>query len=203
MAIRTDADGIRKVFPEVDLIQDAALRQGVLDIWLDVAAESPWESFDGIPKNLGEEKHMTLVGHIRGVTKAAIAMADFAAGHHGLKTDRDLLLAACLLHDVTKPLESRPDPGGPPSGGAASPAKKTEFGAKIQHGAYGAHKIWEKKLPKALELAHLVITHTRASNTRSRSYEAALLFYADWVDSDAGLVIGGVKPFAARWIEGE
>ncbi|MBI3026416.1 MAG: HD domain-containing protein [Candidatus Tectomicrobia bacterium] len=122
---------------------------------------------------------------------------------HGLKLDRDLLLAACLLHDITKPLESRPDPGGAPSGGAASPAKKTEFGVKIQHGAYGAHKIWEKKLPKALELAHLVITHTRASNTRSHSYEAALLFYADWVDSDAGIVIGGGKPFAARWIEGE
>lgn len=112
MAIRTDADGIRKVFPEVDLIQDAALRQGVVDIWLDIAAESPWEGFEGIPKNLGEEKHMTLVGHIRGVTKAAIAMADFAAEHHGLKLDRDLLLAACLLHDITKPLESRPDPGG-------------------------------------------------------------------------------------------
>jgi len=203
MATRTNAEEFRQLFPEVDLIQDAALRQGVIDIWMELAAETSWERFEDIPKNLTSEKHMTLIGHISGVTKQAISMADISEKVHGVTVDRDLLIAACLLHDISKPLESEHDPGGPPSGGSVPPARKTEFGAKIQHGVYGAHKIWAKNLPRATELAHLVITHTRASNTRSMSYEAALLFYADWVDSDAGIVKGGGHPFAAKWVEGK
>ncbi len=203
MAVQIDAEGIRRLFPEVDEIKDAPLRQGVIGIWIDLAAETPWERFEDIPKNLGLEKHMSLLAHIRGVTRMALAMADVAQEIQGIAVDRDLLIAACLLHDISKPLESEPDPGGPPSGGEVPPGKKTEFGEKIQHGVYGAHKIWEKHLPKETELAHLVITHTRASNTRAESYESALLFYADWGDSDAGIILGGGKPFSARWIEGK
>lgn len=202
MAIQTSEAGIRALFPEVERIDDPALRRAVIDIWLELAGETAWERFEDIPKNLKEEKHMTLVGHVQGVTKTALAMAGVVERHHGLAIDRDLLIAACLLHDITKPLESAPDPGGAPTGGAAAPARITEFGAKIQHGVYGAHKIWAKNPPKAPELAHLVITHTRASATRSKSPEAALLFYADWVDSDAGIILGGGTPFAARWVEG-
>ena len=201
MAIQTNADEIRALFPELNQIQDPELRDGVVDIWLDLAAETTWERFEDIPKNLKDEKHMTLIGHVQGVTSIAVAMADLVEKLHGVEVDRDLLIASCVLHDISKPLESEPNPGGPPTGSSLPPAKITEFGAKIQHGAYGAHKIWEKGLPKALELAHLVITHTRASNTRSKSYEAALLFYADWVDSDAGIVLGGGTPLASKWVE--
>lgn len=202
MAIHASADEIRALLPEVEQIEDADLRRGVVDIWLEVAAETAWERFEDIPKNLKEEKHMTLIGHVRGVTQVALAAADVVQNRHGVAVDRDLLIASCLLHDISKPLESAPDPGGAPTGSRVPPAKITEFGEKIQHGVYGAHKIWAKNLPRAQELAHLVITHTRASNTRSNTYEAALLFYADWVDSDAGIVLGGGAPFAARWVEG-
>ena len=201
MAIQTNADEIRALFPELEQIEDPALRDGVVDIWLDLAAETAWERFEDIPKNLKDEKHMTLIGHVQGVTSIAVAMAGLVEKLHGVEVDRDLLIASCVLHDISKPLESAPNPGGPPTGSDVPPAKITEFGAKIQHGVYGAHKIWEKGLPKALELAHLVITHTRASNTRSKSYEAALLFYADWVDSDAGIVLGGGTPLASKWVE--
>ena len=201
MAIQTNADEIRALFPELNQIQDPELRDGVVDIWLDLARETAWERFEDIPKNLKDEKHMTLIGHVQGVTSIAVAMADLVKKLHGVEIDRDLLIASCVLHDISKPLESESNPGGPPTGISLPPAKITEFGAKIQHGVYGAHKIWEKGLPKALELAHLVITHTRASNTRSKSYEAALLFYADWVDSDAGIVLGGGTPLASKWVE--
>ena len=201
MAIQTNADEIRALFPEVEQIQDPDLREGVIDIWLDLARETAWERFEDIPKNLKEEKHMTLIGHVQGVTQMALAMADIAERLHGVAIDRDLLIASCVLHDISKPLESAPNPGGPPTGSSVPSEKITEFGEKIQHAVYGAHKIWAKGLPKALELAHLVITHTRTSNTRSNSYEAALLFYADWADSDAGIVLGGDVPFSAKWVE--
>ncbi|MCY3822267.1 MAG: HD domain-containing protein [Nitrospinae bacterium] len=201
MAIQTSADEIRALFPEVEQIEDPKLREGVIDIWLDLARETDWERLEDIPKNLKEEKHMTLIGHVQGVTQMALAMADIAERLHGIQVDRDLLIASCILHDISKPLESAPDPDGPPTGTSVPPGKITEFGEKIQHAVYGAHKIWEKQLPKATELAHLVITHTRTSNTRSKSYEAALLFYADWADSDAGIVLGGEVPFSAKWVE--
>ncbi len=201
MAIQTTADEIRALYPEVEQIQDSDLRDGVIDIWLELARETAWERFEDIPKNLKEEKHMTLIGHVQGVTQMALAMADIAERLHGVAIDRDLLIASCILHDISKPLESTPNPGGPPTGSSVPPGKITEFGEKIQHGVYGAHKIWAKDLPNATELAHLVITHTRTSNTRSNSYEAALLFYADWADSDAGIVLGGDVPFSAKWVE--
>ena len=201
MAIDISADKFRKIFPEVDQIGDEKLREGVIEIWLDLFAETTWERFEDIPKNVDLEKHETLISHIQGVTRISIALADIAKDLHGLSVDLDLLSAACLLHDVSKPLECEPNLGGPPTGGSTPPARKTEFGKKIQHGVYSAHKIWEKNLPKTTELTHLVITHTRASNTRAVSYEASLLFYADWADSDAGIITGGGRPFAPRWIE--
>ena len=121
------------------------------------------------------------------------------AGFTGISTALHLAERGYDVHVV----EANKIGWGAPSGGEIPPGKKTELGEKIQHGVYGAHKIWEKHLPKETELAHLVITHTRASNTRSESYEAALLFYADWGDSDAGIILGGGKPFSARWIEGK
>ncbi len=197
MPVSIDATGIRALFPQVDRIGDATLRQGVLDIWLDVAAECPWDRFEDIPKNLGPECCRPLVDHIRGVTLMAMAIATIASYEHGTPVDMDLLIAACLLHDVSKPLECEPDPDGEPICGPVKPARKSEIGAKIQHAVYATHKVFEKKLP--VELAHLVVTHTHESNLRPKSFEAAALFYADFADSDAGIVPTGATPFLARW----
>ena len=72
MAIQTSEAGIRALFPEVERIDDPALRRAVIDIWLELAGETAWERFEDIPKNLKEEKHMTLIGHVQGVTKTAV-----------------------------------------------------------------------------------------------------------------------------------
>ena len=50
-------------------------------------------------------------------------------------------------------------------------------------------------------LAHLLITHTHASNVRGKGWEAALLFYADFVDTDAGIVMAGEGSpmYSQRW----
>lgn len=196
MAVEIDAAGIRRLFPEVDQIGDAALRQGVVDIWLEVAAECNWERFEDIPKNLDAERYRRLTDHIRGVTRMAMALADIAETEHDTRCNRDHLLAACLLHDVSKPLEMDPDSGGKPTNGPALPAKKSPMGEKIQHAVYATHKVFAHDLP--LDVAHLVLTHTHASNLRSKSLEAALLFYADFADSDVGVIPAGGKSFASR-----
>ncbi|MCC7426850.1 MAG: HD domain-containing protein [Alphaproteobacteria bacterium] len=198
MPAKIDAAEVRRIFPEVDQITDAKLRQGVIDIWIEVAAEMAWDKLEDIPKNLDVEKYRRLVDHIRGVTRMALALADVAQREHGTKVDRDMLIAVGLLHDVSKPVECEPDPEGKPTGGPAKAARKSEMGAKIQHAVYATHKVFAHGLP--LELAHLVVTHTHASNVRpTKSIEAALLFYADYADSDVGIIPKGGKPFVARW----
>lgn len=196
MAVKIDEAGLVKLFPEIDQIKDAKLRRGVVDIWLEIAQECAWENFEDIPKNLDYERYRRLTDHIRGVTRMAIAIADIAKKEHGVDYNRDYLLAACLLHDVSKPVESEPDPAGKPTGGPALPGKKSAIGEKIQHAAYATHKVFAHNLP--LEVAHLVLTHTHASNLRSKTLEASYLFYADYADSDAGVVPVGGKSFAQR-----
>jgi len=200
MAVDIDTRGLREVFPEIDEIEDPVLRQGVIDIWLEVAAAMAWQRFEDIPKNLKAEAYRPLVPHIRAVTQMALRLAETAAALQGTPYDRDLLLAACLLHDASKALECEPDPEGAPTGGPTKPGRTSAIGRNIQHAVFVAHKVLEKGLP--LELANLVITHTHASGVRGRTWEAALLFYADFADTDAGIIgspDSGARTYNERW----
>ena len=197
MSISINAQGIQELFPEVLEIEDPKMQQGVIDIWLDVAAATSWERFEDIPKNLEAEKYRPLMSHIRGTTLMALSLAEITKKLQGTPYDRDILISACLLHDVTKILESEPDPEGTPVSDAVLPARKSEIGKALPHGAYAAHMILEKGLP--LRLAHLVITHTHDCNIRGVGREASLLFYADFADSDAGIIPTGAKLYSQRW----
>ena len=197
MAIMLHEAEISRLFPELNEITDASLRQGVVKIWVEVAGECAWSRLEDVPKNLDAESYRRLIDHIRGVTRMALALAEIAKQEHGTAYNRDHLIAACLLHDVSKLVEIEPDPEGKPTNGPALPARKSAIGEKIQHAVYATHKIFEKRLP--LDVAHLVLTHTHASNVRSKSVEAAYLFYADYADSDAGIVPVGGRSFAQRW----
>jgi HD superfamily phosphohydrolase YqeK len=197
MAVLLQEREVVHLFPQVDEITDASLRQGVIDIWIAIASECAWSRLQDVPKNLDAERSRQLLDHIRGVTRMALALAEIAEQEHGTSYNRDYLIAACLLHDVSKLVEVEPDPEGVPTAGSVLPARKSAIGEKIQHAAYAMHKILEKGLP--LEVAHLVLTHTHASNMRSKSVEAAYLFYADYADSDAGIVPTGATSFAQRW----
>ncbi|MBM9593888.1 HD domain-containing protein [Roseitranquillus sediminis] len=189
--------GIRALFPEIDEISDAELRRNVADIWIEVAAEAAWDRLEDVPKNLDAERDRRLTDHIRGVTRMALALAEIGEREQGTPYNRDYLIACCLLHDVSKIVETEPDLEGRPTDGPALPARKSALGAKIQHAAYATHKVFEKGLP--LEIAHVVLTHTHASNMRSTSVEGAYLFYADYADSDAAIHKVGGRTFAERW----
>jgi hypothetical protein len=197
MAVTIDEAGLCALFPEINEIADKTIRRGVIDIWLKTGRDCKWERFEDVPKNTGSEKYRRLTDHIRGVTLMAMSLADIARKLHDTPYNRDYLIAACLLHDVSKPLETDPDPAGKPTNGPAKPAKKSEIGKKLQHAAYATHDVLAHGLP--LEIAHLVLTHTHDSNMRSHAIEASYLFYADYADSDAGILPTGEKPFVAVW----
>jgi hypothetical protein len=197
MAVEIDERGLLKLFPEIDAISDRAIRQGVVNIWKRTGERCKWQRFEDVPKNLGSERDRRLTDHVRGVTRMAMALAEIAKELHGTPYNRDHLIAACLLHDVSKVLETDPDPKGKPANGPVLPGKKSEIGKALQHAAFATHDVLVEGLP--LDIAHLVLTHTHDSGMRPRSIEASYLFYADYADSDAGILPTGETPFVARW----
>jgi HD superfamily phosphohydrolase YqeK len=197
MAQKLSAEDLTRIFPEIDLIQETVLKQGVVEIWQEIATEMQWDGLLEIPKNTKGEFGRSLVEHIRGVTQMAISLCEVAKTTQNKPYNRDLLIAACLLHDASKPVEYEPDPSASASGNGVRTGRQSALGRSIQHAAYATHKIFEKTLP--LELAHLVLTHTHASGMRGRTWEAAALFYADFADTDAALHSVKDTLYIQRW----
>lgn len=197
MAQTLSVETLREIFPEIEQIGDPIMKRGVEEIWQEIAAEMPWNDLREMPKNTKGEKGRSLVEHIRGVTQMALALCEVAKATQGKPYNKDLLLAACLLHDVSKPVEYEPDPSASKGENGIRPGRQSAIGRSIQHAAYATHKIFEKKLP--LELAHLVLTHTHASGMRGKTWEAAALFYADFADTDAALHSIKDTLYIQRW----
>jgi putative nucleotidyltransferase with HDIG domain len=179
-----DREEVRRAFPELELIDDAELAEIVIQVWLEVWGESEWQRLEDAPKN---PETVTLqhsvVAHTRSVTKQALAIADAVQEFHGLETDRDLIVASCLLHDVSKLLEFEPGDGDGP--------RTARFGELIQHGVYGMHMAFAHRLP--VELAHIIGSHTTQSRLPPKTLEAVIVHYADFADSDALVWSSGGK----------
>jgi putative nucleotidyltransferase with HDIG domain len=179
----TTRDGILATFPELLGIEDATLRENVADIWIEVLAESAWERLEDVPKNpYGIPASENLVAHTRAVTRLALAVAEVTKELRDVPYDRDELIATANLHDVSKLMEFEPSE----SGGQAS-----RFGHLIQHGTYGAHKMWQKGLP--IEMVHNILAHTFTSRYVPQTWEAVIVHYVDYLDSDGLNLVHGAK----------
>ena len=185
---RLTASEVRDTFPELDEITDTALRDTVVGIWVEAFEDSPWKSLRDVPKNpYAVPTEASLVTHTRSVTRMAMSAAQIAQELHGIPYDHDLLIAAANLHDVSKIREFEPSD----SGGQASP-----YGRLIQHGFYGAFKAAEKNLPT--ELVHAIIVHTNSSGYAPQTWESAIVYYVDYLDSDAVNVKYGLALHAKK-----
>jgi putative nucleotidyltransferase with HDIG domain len=176
-------DEVLATFPELAEIKDESLRLKVATIWQEVFAESPWKSLQEVPKNPATlPASITLVAHTRSVTRQALAIAEVAQEIHGLDYDRDILIAGANLHDVSKLVEYEPKDDGAGLG---------EFGQKVQHGMYGVHEAINHGLP--LDVVHAIAVHTKHSHDLPRTWEALIVHYADYVDTDGLLMSEGAK----------
>jgi len=107
MSTDTDADGpdheaqVRAAYPELQHIGDDELREQVVEAWTLGLERGGWQDIADIPYawNIHE---VTNVEHVRGVTKIAIESAEIQREFHGADPDVDVIVAACLLHDVGK-----------------------------------------------------------------------------------------------------
>ncbi len=131
---------IRQLMPLVDQIKDEELRNGVVEIWVEVWEKSDWQDLADCPfVPTLETQECSLIQHTNFVTAVAIAMASYAQEIWHIPIDTDLLLAGALLHDVSKVVEYAPEKG--------KPGKQSEIGKNLLHGAYAVHLALNAGLP--------------------------------------------------------
>ena len=160
---------IQSKLPELELIENQQYKTAVVDIWEEVFKESGWENIDDVPKS-GDVVEYSNLQHTRSVALQAASCADIIEKVHDIKVDRDVLITAALLHDVSKFFEYHKD------------GSKTKYGKLMQHGVLAAQKAQEHGLP--LEIQHMIITHTGLSRIMPQTVEALILHYVDFLDSD-------------------
>ena len=161
-------------FPELALVSDAELRGQIIATWEAALALATVPDPSAVPFALaapGESLHT----HIRLVTKNALALAEVIVERGHPPLDRDLLLAACLLHDVDKLLMVEPD--------GAEGFRGSSNSRRLGHGVLGAMLCREQGLPE--EVVHLVVTHTARSPLPPEPFEGVVLHYADFLAADS------------------
>jgi len=171
---------LRAVFPEVDLIADRALAEKVVAVWQELWDASAWNDIETIPTSL--DIPYPHIPHNRCVLAMALAVADAFERFHGVKVDRDVLIAAGLLQDASKLVETRPKADG-------SGSERTEQGKAYPHAFYAAHVALKHGIPH--EICHIIVTHSPTATTFPTSLEGKILYYVDQID-----VIGIYKD---RW----
>ena len=174
------------IFPEINQIQSPSLRQGVLKVWNLALSESGEKNLGSVPFS-PEVSGVSLVEHIRFVLKAALFIADQLEKAHRYKIDRDLLIAAALLHDLGKIFEYRRKTG---------KFRKTGIGKFFPHGFWGTFLTLREGLP--LDLAHLVSSHAHISPVPPQLLEGIILHYADFTHADALRFSQGLETFLGK-----
>jgi hypothetical protein len=158
------------MFPQINDIKDATLRQGVIEIWQELWDKSEWSDPADLPTS-GEIPYPNLP-HSQCVVTMALAIADAFEKHHGIKVNRDYLIAAAVLQDASKVVEYAPDENGK--------ARHTRIGRNFPHGFWCAHLAVAKGIPD--EIAHVMLTHSPGAPKFPDTLEGKILYYVDQID---------------------
>lgn len=169
-------DGVVAALPMVNDIGDSELRAKTIEAWAlslclngyaDIR-ELPGSGMPDAPE-IGDQSH-----HLLGVARIALGIKDAleATMAEPLGVDRDILLAAALLHDVGKTWEYRPD------NIERWSLKVSKFGKpSLRHPAYGAHIAMLVGLPE--EVVNTCGCHSPEGRYVERSLTATIVHYAD------------------------
>ncbi len=143
-------EGVRRSLPELERISDTDLRDKVVEAWALALSETEFRTIEDIPPegNPGDwiMQRGTQADHLRVVARMAVALADQIEAVFGsIAVNRDILMAAGLVHDVGKPFEMSPRNqerwrNNPAAVGYPS----------LRHPAYGAHIALSVGLPEAV-----------------------------------------------------
>ena len=168
-------DAVTKLWPELDWIKDADLRETVLQTWVMAFENSPLtpDDLNEIPFTLLVPNcPATFMEHKRAVVhiarRSAEAMEEFLG--RALRIDHDVVIAGAILADVGKLLEYEKVDG---------KAVQSDRGKALRHPFTGVHLAMASGVPDAV--SHIVATHAGEGNMVKRSTEAFIVHHADFM----------------------
>lgn len=164
-------ENVGNALPLLNEIEDPELRDGVVEVWETALAESTYDSVQAVPWVLDERvAGEYLIEHIADVAGIATDMVDRLEENRDVVIDRDMVIAASLLHDVSVLYEIRD--------GEAS-----ELKTRIPHPHYVVHLLASADLP--LHLQHISLAHSGATSIEPQTLEAQIIVSADLVAAQA------------------
>ncbi len=168
-------DAVRKLWPELDWIADADLRERVTDAWVKALELSPLTPADleRIPFTLlVPDCPVTFMQHKRCVVhiarRSAEAMIEFMG--EALPVDLDTVIAGAILADVGKLLEYEVVDGA---------ARQSRRGAYLRHPFTGVALAIAAGVPD--RVCHIIAAHADEGNLVRRSTEATIVHHADFM----------------------
>lgn len=176
---------IQEYFLELKKISDSALREKVIDVWVESLETGGWtiEELKQIPFTLlAGDIDIRFLEHVRTCARMSIAIYDVLKDAYGdrVNLNRDHLIAGSLLADVGKPIEYVKGADGKPSKGTR--------GDMLRHPFSGVGMCWKHGLPD--EVMHMVATHSKEGDHVQRSLESIVFHHADFVDFDIACALG-------------
>jgi putative nucleotidyltransferase with HDIG domain len=168
-------DAVLKLWPEIDWIENAALREQVLATWVRALELSPLAPGDleEIPFTLLVPncpvtfmEHKRCVVHI--ARRAAESMQEFLG--RSLPIDMDTVIAGAILADVGKLLEYEKVDG---------KARQSARGELLRHPFTGVALAMECGVPDAV--CHVIAAHAGEGNMVRRTAEAFIVHHADFM----------------------
>ncbi len=173
-------EAVRRLWPELDWIQESKLRDQVTQTWIRAFELSPLQPDDleRIPFTLlipncpvSFMEHKRCVVHI--ARRAAESMKDFMG--RALPIDMDTVIAGAILADVGKLLESETVEG--PEGKAVT--RQSERGEFLRHPFTGVALAMECGVPD--RVCHIIAAHAAEGDLVKRSTEAYIVHHADFM----------------------
>ena len=168
-------DAVRKLWPELEWIAEAALRDKVTDTWVKALERSSLrpEDLREIPFTLlVPDCPVTFMEHKRCVVhiarRAAEAMREFMG--RALPVDLDTVIAGAILADVGKLLEYEKVGG---------KTVQSERGKLLRHPFTGVALAMEAGVPD--RVCHIIAAHADEGNLVKRSTEALIVHHADFM----------------------
>lgn len=163
----------KAVFPELEWISEATLREKVVRTWDEASRRGGWKDveIEAIPFTmLVAAGGVSLIAHTRLVTNICRSVSETMKGMGTVPIDHDTLIAGALLHDVGKLLEYRTDGDG---------YAVSRSGTLLRHPLSGLGLAMRNDLPE--EVCHIIAVHSREGEGSYRSPEAIVLHHADFI----------------------
>lgn len=165
--------------PELSLIEDAALREKVVDVWeeaLKTGGFSLWDLKNMPFTLLADNVSVTFLEHVRAVCQMCVGMAEVVTKSYGKRVpiNKDVLVAGSLLADIGKMIEFEKRPDGT--------LRKGHKGDMLRHPFSGVGMAFKHALP--YEVMHIIAVHSKEGDFVRRSPEAIIYHHAEFCDFD-------------------